>query len=112
MSSAWAATEHARSAAAKAAADGVQERLCQAGLLRCLFGNPFRPVSLDPGWLMPTVRQVTQAIYDERRFTEMGILADALEEAGCTDASLLGHCRQGGEHACGCFALDRVLGRR
>jgi hypothetical protein len=112
VSSAWAATDHARSAAAKAAEDGVRERLCQAGLLRCFFGNPFRPVALDPGWLTPTVRQVAQAIYDERRFTEMGILADVLEEAGCTDASVLGHCRQGGEHARGCFVVDLVLGRR
>jgi hypothetical protein len=36
-------------------------------------------------------------------------VADALEEAGCTDAEILGHCRGGGEHVRGCWVLDLVL---
>ena len=39
------------------------------------------------------------------------ILADALEEAGCTNAEFLNHCRGGGIHARGCWALDLLLGR-
>jgi hypothetical protein len=31
------------------------ERRRQCDLLRCVFGNPFRPVAADPGWLTPTV---------------------------------------------------------
>jgi hypothetical protein len=38
------------------------------------------------------------------------VLADALEEAGCDDADLLGHLRGPGPHAHGCWALDLLLG--
>jgi hypothetical protein len=31
------------------------EAAAQAGLMRCVFSNPFRPVSLDRAWQMPTV---------------------------------------------------------
>jgi hypothetical protein len=34
-----------------------------------------------------------------------------LEEAGCTDAEILEHCRGPGEHARGCWVLDLCLGR-
>ena len=30
----------------------------QADLLRCVFGNPFHPVSFHPGWLTPTVKKL------------------------------------------------------
>ena len=86
----------------------------QCALLRCLFGNPFRPVSLDPAWLgwnAGTVVKLAQAIYDDRRFGELPVLADALEDAGCTDAAILAHCRGPGEHVRGCWAVDLVLGR-
>jgi hypothetical protein len=38
------------------------------------------------------------------------VLADALEEAGCTDRTLLEHCR-GGLHVRGCWAVDLLLGK-
>jgi hypothetical protein len=37
--------------------------------------------------------------------------ADALEDAGCTDQALLGHCRSGLRHVRGCWAIDLLLGR-
>jgi hypothetical protein len=37
------------------------------------------------------------------------ILADAMEEAGCTDAAILDHCRGPGPHARGCWLLDLIL---
>jgi hypothetical protein len=89
----------------------ITEQSWQAVLLRCIFGNPLRPVSLNPAWRTPTVSQLAQAIYADRAFERLPILADALEEAGCTDAEVLGHCRGGGEHARGCWALDLVLGK-
>jgi hypothetical protein len=70
-----------------------------AKFLRCVAGNPFRPVIIDPAWLAwhdGTVTKIAKAIYDERRFTDLPILADALEEAGCRDADILGHCRSEG----------------
>jgi hypothetical protein len=54
------------------------------------------------------------AIYDGRDFSlvRMGVLADALEEAGVTDEKILGHCRgQGAVHCRGCWVVDLVLGK-
>lgn len=82
-----------------------------ATLLRDLFGNPFRPVTIDPHWLATNVTTLAQAIYDERAFDRMPILADALEDAGCTNQDILAHCRGNGEHVRGCWALDLVLGK-
>jgi hypothetical protein len=112
------------------------EMAAQAALLRCLFGNPFRPAPrLDPAWLAwggGTVRALAEAIYEGRAFDRMPVLADALEDAGCSDADLLGHCRQGRAregvrwsaeeyqrirwaldplHGRGCRALDLLLGK-
>jgi hypothetical protein len=89
-----------------------QEGQCR--LLRDLFGNPFRPVAVDPSWLTwndGTVVKLAQAIYDQRRFTDLPILADALEEAGCTDADILAHCRSEGPHVRGCWVVDLILGK-
>jgi hypothetical protein len=87
----------------------------QARLVRCIFGNPFRPLpEIDPAWLTwdgGAVRKLVASIHAERRFTDLPVLADALEEAGCTDANILGHCRAGGEHALGCWMLDLLLGK-
>jgi hypothetical protein len=82
--------------------------------LREIVGNPFRPVPLDPAWLTwnrGTVRRLAETIYETRAFESLPILADALEDAGCTDAALLDHLRGPEPHALGCFALDLVLGK-
>jgi hypothetical protein len=89
----------------------ASEKAAQSNLLRDIFGNPFRPVAFDPAWRTSSVTAVAWAIYDERRFTDMPILADALEEAGCTSADVLDHCRNGLEHVRGCHVLDLILGR-
>ena len=41
----------------------------------------------------------------------LAVLADALEEAGCTDPDILGHLRDPGPHYRGCHVLDLILGR-
>jgi hypothetical protein len=69
--------------------------------LRDILGNPSRPnPTMHPAWRSDAVLQLTQAAYDDRRLPEgtlnpsrLGLLADALEDAGCTDAELLGHLR-------------------
>jgi hypothetical protein len=83
----------------------------QAALLRDLVGNPFRPVALDRRYVTPAVVALARAAYEERAFDRLPILADALEEAGVTDAQLLGHLRGPGPHALGCWALDAILGK-
>jgi hypothetical protein len=46
---------------------------------------------------------------EERAYDRLPILADALEEAGCTNAEILAHCRELGEHVRGCWVVDAVL---
>ena len=55
---------------------------------------------------------MAQWIYQERAFAELPILADALEDAGCTDPTLLDHLRRPGPHFRGCWALDLLRGER
>ncbi len=81
------------------------------GLLRDIFGNPFRPIVADPAWLTPTVQSIASALYADRAFDRLPILADALEEAGCTNTDVLLHCRKPGEHVRGCWVVDLVLGK-
>jgi hypothetical protein len=93
----------------------VAEKEAQCRLLRCLVGNPFHPVSASAAWRAwrgGTVVRLAGQMYEARRFADLPVLADALEEAGCADAELLAHCRSGEEHARGCWALDLVLGKQ
>lgn len=141
----------------------------QAGLLRDVFGNPFREVRIDSRYLIdalekgwselkfhadhwpqeeftyrphwarsPAVLSIAHTIYDERSFERMPILGDALEEAGCTERSIIDHCRgmclactdrtgfcwgvvagcrlcngtgKAGPHVRGCWVLDLMLGK-
>ena len=51
-------------------------------------------------------------IYDSREFSLMPILADALQDADCTDEDLLNHCRDtNAAHVRGCWVVDLVLGK-
>jgi hypothetical protein len=84
----------------------------QPRLLRCVIGNPFRPTTLDSSWLTSTVLTLAEGVYTERAFDRLPILADALQDAGCDDADVLGHCRGPGPHARGCWVVDLVLGRQ
>lgn len=68
----------------------------QAALLREIVGNPWRPVDYDRCCSLRNgglVIAVAHTIYEERRFADMPILADTLEEAGCTEETILQHCR-------------------
>jgi hypothetical protein len=80
-------------------------------LVRCLFGDPFRPVRFDPTWNTTAALGLARTIYEERAFDRLPILADALEDAGCGDPAVLGHCRRDATHARGCWVADGVLGR-
>ena len=48
---------------------------------------------------------------EDREFGRLPVLADALEEAGCTTEAILSHCRQPGEHVRGCWVVDLLTGR-
>ena len=55
--------------------------------------------------------RIAQAIYEDRTFNNLPVLADALEETGCYNADILAHCRQPGEHVRGCWVVDLLLGK-
>src|SRR5579884_1919735 len=75
----------------------------QANVLRDVLGNPFRPVSGNPGWFTATVKNLATGIYEEHAFDRMPVLADALEDAGCDDHDMLAHCQTPGLHVRGCW---------
>src|SRR5262249_31506270 len=71
----------------------------QAGLIRDIFGNSFSPTpAANPAWLSwegGTVTTVALAAYEERDLpsghldpARLTVLADALEDAGCTEESI------------------------
>jgi len=87
-------------------------------LIRDIFGNPFRPRTIDLAWLTPAVLALAQAAYDERQLPagtldndHLAILADALEDAGCDNGDILTHCRGPSPHVRGCWVVDLLTGR-
>jgi hypothetical protein len=93
--------------------EGLDEELDfdQAVALRDIFGNPFRPVAVDPRWRTSDAVGLARGIYEERAFDRLPLLADALMDAGCADEQVIGHCRSDGVHVRGCWVVDLVLGR-
>jgi hypothetical protein len=106
----------------------------RAAALRCVVGNPFRLVvwwdarcpngtrfapthlwqdghCLACGFPGRTAVSLARRAYDDRDFAALPVLADALEEAGCREESILRHLRLGGPHVRGCHVLDLVLGK-
>jgi hypothetical protein len=94
------------------------ERAAQSDLLRCIIANPFRPVTISPARETPQVVSLAQAAYDHRKLpagtldiARLAVLADALEEARCTDQTILDHLRGPGPHVRGCWVVDLLLGK-
>jgi hypothetical protein len=97
-----------------------REEKCQSDLVRDLFGTS-RRLRIDPAWLAwrgGAIPNVARAVYEERALpsghldaARLAVLADMLEESGCSDAVLLSHLRGPGPHVRGCFAVDAVLGK-
>jgi hypothetical protein len=87
-------------------------RTCE--MVRDVFGPlPFRCPRVEAVWLAweeGTVPRIARAIDDELAFDRLPILADALEDAGCTDDDILRHCRGPGPHGRGCWVVDLLLG--
>lgn len=94
--------------------DAVQAELAaQCRTIHDIFGNPFRPARVDPSWLSSTVVALARGICDDRDFDQMPILADALQDADCTNAEILNHCREEKQvHVRGCWLVDLLTGRK
>jgi hypothetical protein len=109
---AWHASRFAGRAESGADEGAVWEvaRARHADLLRCIFGNPFRPRTFSPSWRTDTAVALARQMYDSRDFGAMPILADAIQDAGCDNEEILSHCRGPGPHVRGCWVADLVLG--
>ncbi len=99
-------------------ADKKMRQMLHVEWLRDIFGNPFRPLVLNPSLLTPNIQSLAQAACENRLLTtgelerdRLAVLADALEEAGCADDAVLGHLRGPGSHVRGCHVLDALLGK-
>jgi hypothetical protein len=91
------------------------ERPAQTALLFDVIGNPFQPWFVFAEWLRwrdATIPKLARAIYEERAFDQLSILADALEDSGCEDTEILAHCRRPGPHVRGCWVVDLILGKQ
>jgi hypothetical protein len=107
---AWTAAWDASWEAALVAGPGdafnpVRER--QASLLRAVLEPP-TPPSLDPAWRTwndGCLVKMARTIRDERRYSDLPILADALQDAGCNDEALLA-CRVNAPALRGCWVVD------
>lgn len=121
----WNAARTAALTAGKQALQAAQRTAVMAAdcdLVRELFGNPFRPTLLDnciQSWRDSTVPRLAQSAYDNRILpagtldkTLIAILADAIEEAGCTDEQVSTHLRSGCEHYRGCWVIDLLLSKQ
>lgn len=56
-----------------------------------------------------TITQMATDCHVNRDYGIMPIMADALEDAGCTNEVILDHCRSEGTHGRGCWVLRHLL---
>jgi hypothetical protein len=106
---------------AQEAAERAAQWASDAELVREHFGNPYRRLTVRApvlAWQDDTVVRLARTTYDERILpggtldnTRLAILADALEEAGCTEEAILLHLRNGERHYRGCWVIDLLLGK-
>lgn len=92
-----------------------------AGLIRCVFRTPavtrrhnYEPLpeygGFEPKWRSFNAVYVARGILQRRDWESLPILADALQDEGCEDETVMGHLRGPGPHCRGCWALDAVIG--
>jgi hypothetical protein len=84
-------------------------------VIRESFGNPFRSIAIESSWLSwndSTIPRIARSIYENQASDDFPILADALEDAGCTDSVILEHLRGPGPHGRGCWAVDLLLDKK
>jgi hypothetical protein len=101
-----------------AQAAAIEEYRQQCALLRDIFATLFRSVVIAPTWRARDVIDLARAAYNERLLpsgqldpARLAVLADALEEAGCSEQAILDHLRGPGSHVRGCWPVDLILAK-
>jgi len=81
-------------------------------LLAEVYGPRNGGATFDAAWRTSTAVSLASQMYESRDFGAMPILADALQDAGCTSDAILNHCRDPlATHVRGCWVVDLVLGK-
>jgi hypothetical protein len=97
-------------AAWTAAFDAV--RATQVDYFRDIFPPPQYKATRNPQWITSTVLALAQQMDDSGDYSAVPILADALQDAGCEDETLLSGCRtHGNSHVRGNWVVEMVLER-
>jgi len=81
----------------------------EAGLHGSDCGEAPADTVIHPAWRTPTVLAIARHIRSSRDGSALPVLADALEEAGCPDETLLAHCRDDTGHGAGCWIVNLLL---
>lgn len=89
----------------------VNESLTEAIQARRAEWDAPERVAFASDWRTDTVLALARQMDGSGDFGAMPILADALQDAGCGDDNILGHCRGPGPHVRGCWVVDLVLGK-
>jgi hypothetical protein len=98
----------------------AQERL-MTRIKQRILDEWYASIVVQPAWLSSTVVNLAKSITENGNFDLLALLADALEDAGCTDARILTHCRENAEHKMqfarlqhkdACWVTDLILGKR
>jgi hypothetical protein len=80
--------------------------------IKGICGKPYKLPALKHAWLTATVVGVAKGMLSTGEMSQLPVLADALEEAGCDNADILDHCRSEGVHVSGCWVIDLLVGQR
>ncbi|VTT98782.1 Uncharacterized protein OS=Sorangium cellulosum (strain So ce56) GN=sce5710 PE=4 SV=1 [Gemmataceae bacterium] len=83
----------------------IRER--QGRLLAAIVGPGYE---LLPEWHTADAVGLASTCYETKDWSIMPVLADALQDAGCENDDVLGHCRGPGPHVRGDWVLDSLLG--
>lgn len=84
--------------------DWTVEMLCRG------LGHPLPAAETIRGCRTTDAVELARTIRAAKSFDLLPILADALQDAGCEDEVVLGHCRSGGSHTRCCWVVDLILG--
>ena len=79
--------------------------------VRAVFGDLLDPGAFAPDWRTDTVLALARQARESGEFGAMPILADALQDAGCTSDVLLAVCRSDAACVRRRWALEAILGR-
>ncbi|WP_459555357.1 hypothetical protein [Lacunimicrobium album] len=82
----------------------------QQALLWEIFGQPFLSTEFDSNWRTSEVVDLAETMYRTQDFSQIGILGNLLQDAGCGDPRILTHCQRRQGHVRGCWLIDEILG--